>query len=229
MSEGLKANPIFAEIEAPIGMLLLSKHLAGKHDQSSHAGGRGKSNAASIGSLVGKSATSPVNLSERETEALSAYVNSWMHAEVNSYLRDGEKWLAPHELERAKAMDKDLSEAISRSELLQDTELVRGINIQSFPDDIMGMAGKTYVDKGFMSTTKSVYENDAFTGGVKINILAPKGTKALDVTQVFNTRLSSFDQEVLLQKGMKYKVTNVTSLLDTNEPYMYEMDVEIVK
>jgi len=207
----------------------IAKHLAGQHDQSTHGHGKTKSNAAPIGSLVGKSATTPANLSAKETEALGAYVNTSMHMEVNTYLRDGKQWLAPQELERAIAMDKDLTEAIGRSELLEDTELVRGINIVSFPDAIMGMAGETYVDKGFMSTTKSKYDNEAFTSGVKINVLAPKGTKALDVTQVFNTRMSSFDQEVLLQKGLKYKVTNVTSLFETNSPYMYEMDVKIVK
>lgn len=212
----------------------VEKHLAGKHDQSTHAGGhRSLGNYAPIGSLVGKSSTSSVQLSQSETDALDGYVTKGRHLDVNTYLRDGSDWLSPEELDRAKYMDKELTNAINKSELLQDTELVRGVGYQAFSSidlDSKNISGQTFIDKGFMSTTKSNFPNDAFTGAIKMNIKAPKGTKALDVTQVFDNRYTQFDQEILLQKGLTYKILDVTNTIyQSGNPYAYEMNVEIVK
>lgn len=48
----LKTDPVFVEVPVPIGTLILSKHLAGKHDQSSHGNGHGSKAYSNIDDII---------------------------------------------------------------------------------------------------------------------------------------------------------------------------------
>ena len=68
------------------------------------------------------------------------------------------------------------------------------------------LIGKVYEAKGFTSTTTA--EHGLF-GNVEFKIIAPAGTRGVDLTYLSAQREGlGGEQEVLLQRGTKFEITN---------------------
>lgn len=78
-----------------------------------------------------------------------------------------------------------------------------GFNKQSLTnDELNGLVGKTFQDKGFVSTSI----NGGFSGSVKLRILVPKGSPIAYVKSVSS---HAHEEEILLAAGTKFEVVAV--------------------
>ena len=125
------------------------------------------------------------NASEAEKKALYDYTGSAYHS-INTALRSNDSSSS-----FTNAQIENMTSAISRAKLDNDCVFYRGINISGFenlmkmkkgsltPESVKDQIGKIGVEDGFMSTGSC--KGKGFTGHVRLEILAPKGTQALYV------------------------------------------------
>lgn len=152
-------------------------------------------------------------------EVLSYQANS---QSLNNYLRrtkDGKF---------TEGMTKDLDKAFTQT-LEQPTKLYRGIR-GDFQDILSGKT-KTFVDNGYSSTSLDGIEarSDVYTDGIVLSINAPKGQKVIipDMYSGSVDTISQFtQQEVILPRGLEYKVNSITRTPDGRNIII---DVDIVK
>lgn len=118
-------------------------------------------------------------------------------------------------------MIEHLDKALSRSKLPSSLQAYRGAVGMPVPK-----VGSTFVDKGYMSTSVRQESTQAYleqATGSKIfyKILLPKGTKGGYVSSLGP---NPQDNEVLLPRGSKFRITKVTEL----NPNHHEVEMHIV-
>lgn len=162
-------------------------------------------------------------MTNEQKQAIQGYYHGAAY-DVNSDLRYGMKV-------SDSPLAKELSSTIDDNTALKDFKVYRKVisgDVQmqknaylaenpnlAFPDL---KVGDTFVEKGFMSTSKSTkadrfdIDSDQFEGDVELHINVPKGSKALDIQPIADEALTpgyKSEEEVLLQHGSKFKVIDV--------------------
>ncbi len=106
-------------------------------------------------------------------------------------------------LRRAKGSVKLLDSAIAKNTLVEDTVVYRAMTKFDGAVNHLNSGGKgAFTDKGFVSTSldKKIAEELLTGGGALVKITLPKGTHAVRI-------LSEGQQEILLGRGMKFKLS----------------------
>lgn len=161
-------------------------------------------------------------LSYEEKVSILNYIDDYF-LQINGYLR-GE---LPDISRSLKNDIENIHNALDKSFLPEDTLLYRGVNADFienvFKDKDISMIikgyptysaknlkkarafliGKTFVEKGFMSTTYS--ENRLFVRPIILKINAPKGLNAL----VLDDISGGDEKEILIKNDYQWKITDV--------------------
>jgi len=191
----LKVEQMFEQDKVSI-----AKHLAGKHDQRSHAGNRATIETPSF--------------SDDEYDAIAAYTGS-ATLQVNHKLRglSSTRGIQPAvgvwrmSDKRIDEIVTNLDSAIDKSQLSKRTSFERDIPAESLRSGLFGSAvGKTISDKGFLSLRMGESGIPPVKGKVKLRVSAPAGTKALDMSFVNEFGMG----EVIFPRGTKIKITSVS-------------------
>jgi hypothetical protein len=143
------------------------------------------------------------NMSQEENKALVWYQGNGYQT-INKHLRTGAA--------KGQMTDQNianLDKAIDKTSLSKDTILYRGTAFSAYStqlgDDPSKWVGKTFEDKGYMSTT--VDFNQSFSG-VKAVIRAPKGTKGGFLGNLPGGTHNN-ELEILMARGTKMAITGV--------------------
>jgi hypothetical protein len=173
----------------------VEKHLAGKHDQSSHANRL--------------SAQSP-DFSDSEKQAIASY-SGLETLQVNHKLRGlPTKGILPSVFDlretEIESIVTNLDSAIDKSTLKSTLKLQREMPVKSIPSSLFGNSvGKTISDKGFLSLRNTQDKIPARNGFVKMIVTAPAGSKALDLSFINPNAMG----EIIFPRGTKIKITSV--------------------
>lgn len=174
----------------------VQKHMAGKHDQSTHAGNRASAET--------------VEFSDSERESIATY-SGLPALQINHKLRGlptkGQRrtvWdLSDEQIETAT---KNLDSAIGKSKLTKTMTLEREMPLSAVQGRWFGkMEGKTIADKGFLSLQNTKSNIPARNGFVKMVVTAPAGTTALDLSFINPNAMG----EIIFPRGTKIKITSV--------------------
>jgi hypothetical protein len=209
----------------------VKKHMAGKHDQSTH--GKGK------GAMANKPVTSTKELSPDQRTALTAYTSA-SGAAINRFVRTGEVgWNAEGFTKEDMTKFVPLIDSAIEGSTIQDSlQLQRVVGIDAFgieprsarrnaPEQLKSFVGATITEKGFLSTTKNAKVPGILLGGknkVLLTVHAPAGTKALDLKAL---GLSDSEGEVLFSRDSAFKVLSVKS--SSSDDYSAVMEIEVTK
>jgi hypothetical protein len=135
-------------------------------------------------------------------------------AAINGHLRDLN---SPTDFVREIAknnLDKNqlaaMDSAIAKSRLKEDTTLYRGVN--KLLINVPGV-GETFTDPAFASTTTDKRVAAGFGDVVQIN--APAGTHAVDVSDMLKDRAHYSQGEHILARGTTYRVDQLEPLVLT--------------
>ncbi|MGW9025533.1 ADP-ribosyltransferase, partial [Streptomyces sp. NPDC055722] len=137
------------------------------------------------------------------------------YKEMNGFLRgDATKW-SPYVQHNIDEVDK----ALAGNPVPEDLMVVRGTGTGHLKlDDPLEMLGRTYDDKGFMSTSLGDHPVPAFAGeDALLHLRVPKGTPALWVEKVSNFGMG--ERELLLGRGTQFRVTRV--FMDNGQVQVY--------
>lgn len=158
------------------------------------------------GSEGSKKTIQTVNeLSDEQIEALMKYTGK-DYININNSLR-GISVLTPENQATVEVMKSTLN----NSALSQDMILYRGTSTE-----VLGtmknlsaneLVGKQFVEKGFMSTSKSSIVADGFTANMHMTIEASKGVQALDISSI---SLLPEEAEVLFNAGQEMIIKSAT-------------------
>ena len=194
----------------------MEKHLQGKHNQKTHAGGKGTKAQTFTEAYKG------FKISEDESDALTAYSIDHYKG-INLTLRNGVATMNNGQPAPDKDMYKNtiaaIDEVIARApEVVRDKPLWRVMS----PKAVLGLKeGATYVDKGFVSTTlndlgdltndnsQELMRNFLMVGGVS-NVLAkilPNGNyKGLNMNRTLKRgyAVNLEEQEFLLPRNSAF-------------------------
>lgn len=160
------------------------------------------------------------NLTDKQREALTIYAGHY-YQDINGLLR-GKSNLGGRQKEIAEQAIEGLTEA-ANNQFGYDQILTRGTSYQEFSNllseetknklkagikvnsDILKkeLGDKIIVAKGFTSTSPNKEISSYFNNGAVMNIIAPAGTKGINL----NSEVQS-DNEVVLQRGTKFKITD---------------------
>ncbi len=144
-------------------------------------------------------------LSDEQIEALLKYTGN-NYININDSLR-GLRPLAPENQATLEVMKSTLS----NSALSQDMILYRGTSIEALGSlknlSANELVGKQFVEKGFMSTSKSSIVADGFTTNMHMTIEASKGVQALDISSI---SLLPEEAEVLFNAGQEMIIKSAT-------------------
>ena len=149
-----------------------------------------------------KSIQNIADLNDVQLEALKTYTGA-NYININKSLRGIAKLTPDNEL-TVNAMKS----ALNNARLPENMTLYRGTSketlgkLQKLP--INKLVGKTFVEKGFMST--SIYRGvaDSFLGNMEITIKAAKGAKALNISSISQL---PHESEILFNVGQKMLIT----------------------
>lgn len=161
------------------------------------------------------------NLTDKQREALTIYAGHY-YQDINGLLR-GKSNLGGRQKEIAEQAIEGLTEA-ANNQFGYDQILTRGTSYQEFSNllseetknklkagikvnsDILKkeLGDKIIVAKGFTSTSPDKEISSYFNNGAVMNIIAPAGTKGINL----NSEVQS-NHEVVLQRGTKFKITDV--------------------
>ena len=142
------------------------------------------------------------DLNDVQLEALIKYTGA-DYVNINNSLR-GIETLTPNNELTVNAMKS----ALNNARLPQNMTLYRGTSkealgaLQNLPVD--ELVGKTFIEKGFMSTSINRGTSECFFGNMKITVEAAKGAKALNISSI-----SQFPEEaeVLFNAGQEMLIT----------------------
>ncbi|MDX3258116.1 ADP-ribosyltransferase, partial [Streptomyces sp. MI02-2A] len=137
------------------------------------------------------------------------------YKEMNGFLRgDTTKW-SPYVQHNIDEVDR----ALAGNPVPEDLMVVRGTGIGHLKlDDPLEMLGRTYDDKGFMSTSLGDHPVPAFAGeDALLHLRVPKGTPALWVERV--SKFGMGERELLLGRGTQFRVTRV--FMDNGQVQVY--------
>jgi hypothetical protein len=143
------------------------------------------------------------NMSPDENKALVWYQGNG-YKTINGHLRSGAA--------KGQMTDQNianLDKAIAKTSLPKDTILYRGTAFSAYSaqlgDDPSKWVGKTFEDKGYMSTTVDFAQSFS---GVKAVVRAPKGTKGGFLGNLPGGSHNN-EQEILMARGTKMVITGV--------------------
>ncbi|EST24577.1 ADP-ribosyltransferase, partial [Streptomyces roseochromogenus] len=134
------------------------------------------------------------------------HADGWgTYKEMNGYLRgNASKWSAyvQHNID-------EVDKVLAGNPVPEDVMVVRGTGIGHLKlDNPFDMLGKTFDDKGYMSTSLGDHPVAAFAHEEAIlHLRVPKGTPALWVEKVGKYGMG--ERELLLGRGTEYRVTRV--------------------
>jgi hypothetical protein len=194
----------FKELNEPYDQLQeylqtdVTKH--GNHDQSSH----GNNRRATFESPA---------FSDDEYDALTSYSGS-ATVQINHQLRGFSRtrgiqpaqgaWRLSEE--KINKIVKKMDSAIDKSVLSERLTLEREIKEDSLRSGLFStIKGKTISDKGFLSLRKGKSNLPPLRGFVKMRIVAPAGSKALDLSFINANSMG----EVIFPRDTKIKVTQI--------------------
>jgi len=141
-------------------------------------------------------------LSKAELQAAKQYQNSSYN--LNTHLRNGTIGQSVDHQTQAAHLDA----AMKKSPLPSDMELYRGIPGEVATKIAEQGVGAVFQDKGFVSTSKSKAKAKGF-GNSTVTIQTKKGQLGLDMNQRIGPTGLSSEQEILLPRGTKFRVTKV--------------------
>lgn len=167
-------------------------------------------------------------LDKTDKEVLDYYVMDAGAYDVNYVLRNPEAF----KTENDKRAIKDLDNAINKSSLNKDVEIYRYISNENVFKDMK--VGDIYEDKGFMSTTynpKTDREDNFQDYRVKAIIKAKEGTKALDVSSIYDKQAkeSQKEGEIIFARDTKMKLVKEETIKDKYDEFsrkVYTFEVE---
>lgn len=182
------------------------------------------------------------SLSTEEEFALSEYLGTGYHA-INSFLRSsgkaGKQTRAMDEIfKRAPVVKVDAWRGMGSSviqgllppaEDVEWEEMTRGQWERGGKDYAnRAMKGLSFLDKGFVSTSKSVQIAKGFVGEGDVTALVKVSgkTKALDIGRMGMSYMG--EREVLLQRGTRFKIKEVGFVFSGNRR-TFVLDVEAVR
>lgn len=141
---------------------------------------------------------SKLDLTKEERSSLYSYTGSAYNS-INSYLRRQIQDVDYSTKEKIKNIDS----AFSKSSVKKSFVTYRGMNLTGELKDLWfnSKPGDTIGDKGFVSTTTN--PNKSFSGNIKLEIVVPKGSKAISVKSL---SMFEHEDEILLNRGGKFKV-----------------------
>jgi ribosomal protein S18 acetylase RimI-like enzyme len=191
-------NPIAAEMLERRGavevgrtenhILMRMKHQAGRHDQSTHTPKK-----------YGGGDLPVVELSDGEFMALHRYGLD-DYEEINPVLRKGMGGYNPS----VEVIDG----VMERSQTERPLELYRVGSYKLF-GDVELQAGVEFTDLAYMSTSASrnyLEKSTHYGGKMRAIINVPAGVGAIDMSAISGR---PYEQEILLERGLKYRVTDV--------------------
>ena len=122
------------------------------------------------------------------------------------------------------------------AEIPKDVTVYRGMSLKGV--DWEKSIGKTFSDKGFVSTSTSKKIAGAFAkvafdskeNAAIVKLRVPKGTKAIPMRAIFgkdtiqSTRVDR-EREILINRGSSFKITSIRKDSSTN---MFEVEAEVV-
>jgi hypothetical protein len=152
------------------------------------------------------------DLNDKDKDVLNFYVMDAGAYDVNYVLRGkGEA------TENDKRAIKDLDEALSKASLNEDVEVYRYISDENVFRDMK--EGDVYEEKAFMSTTydeKTDRESNYADYKVKIVLKAKKGSKALDVSKIYDEQAydGQKESEIIFARNQKMKLVRVDKEAD---------------
>lgn len=173
----------------------IKKHLAGKHDQSTHAGNR-------------LSVETP-SFSDVEAAAISTYSGA-AALQINAHLRGQSKRgqiASVFDLRQDQIDDavKNLDSAIDKSVLADKVTMEREIPMSSLKGGLFqGTVGKTISDKGYLSMKRGTSNVPPRRDFLKLKLVAPAGTKALDLSFINPNAMG----EIVFPRDTKIRITD---------------------
>lgn len=167
-------------------------------------------------------------LDKTDKEVLDYYVMDAGAYDVNYVLRNPEAF----KTENDKRAIKSLDNAINKSSLNKDVETYRYISNENVFKDMK--VGDVYEDKGFMSTTynpKTDREDNFQDYRVKAIIKAKEGTKALDVSSIYDKQAKEGqkESEIIFARDTKMKLVKEETIRDKYDEFsrkVYTFEVE---
>lgn len=167
-------------------------------------------------------------LDETDKKVLDYYVMDAGAYDVNYVLRNPEAF----KTENDKRAIKSLDNAINKSSLNKDVETYRYISNENVFKDMK--VGDVYEDKGFMSTTynpKTDREDNFQDYRVKAIIKAKEGTKALDVSSIYDKQAKEGqkESEIIFARDTKMKLVKEETIRDKYDEFsrkVYTFEIE---
>jgi hypothetical protein len=181
----------------------VEKH--GTHDQRTHGRGR-------------RATAEEPSFTDDEYDAISTYSTD-AALQVNHKLRglSRTRGIQPAQGvwrmsdKKIDAVVAKMDSSIDKSTLVEKTTLYREIPVSSLRNGLFSSAkGKTISDKGFLSMRKGETSIPPRKGFVSLQINAPAGTKALDLSFINPNAMG----EVILPRGSKVKIINIVGRSD---------------
>jgi len=104
-----------------------------------------------------------------------------------------------------------------------------GIKYSEIKEDPNKLVGKTITSRGFLATSEREGGAESFLG-LKVKFTNIQNTKGLDINKQEGLHPSlenrrKLEQEILFNKGTKYKITKVEPIKD-KEGDIYDFDIE---
>ena len=167
-------------------------------------------------------------LNETDKKVLDYYVMDAGAYDVNYVLRNENV----EKTENDKRAIKTLDNAINKSSLNKDVETYRYISDENVFKDMK--IGDVYEDKGFMSTTynpKTDREDNFQDYRVKAIIKAKEGTKALDVSSIYDKQAKEGqkESEIIFARDTKMKLVKEETIRDKYDEFsrkVYTFEIE---
>jgi hypothetical protein len=196
----------------------VEKHLPGQHDQSTH--GRRSSNPRNLPNRLRelRATVEEPSFTDDEFDAVNTYSTD-AALQVNHKLRglSRTRGIQPAQGvwrmsdKKIDAIVTKMDSSIDKSTLVEKTTLYREIPVSSLRNGLFSSAkGKTISDKGFLSMRKGETSIPPRKGFVSLQINAPAGTKALDLSFINPNAMG----EVILPRGSKVKIINIVGRSD---------------
>jgi hypothetical protein len=222
------SEAILQEIESRSGSI--EKHMAGKHDQSTHGNGVSHTHPEvtvkpskreykdSDYSKLQKLPRSNPELKAAEDE----YINSSYY--INNQLRYGAaEGASAATTEKNKNAAQVLEQGIRSVETTEDMIVQRGVSWDTFgvehewgnpsnEDDVKSLIGQAFADKGFLSCStifmdgKAIPKNQFQKRDVQMRISVPKGTKGAALNENWEYEFLMPPNTTILITGVKINV-----------------------
>ena len=146
-------------------------------------------------------------LTGRHRQSVVDYTSTG-HKRINQWLRRGQMPVDPS----VAAKVKDIDAVLAKNPLSDVAALTRTIDMQETfkitrGEDLVKIAGKERIERGFMSTTRisAGGKTKDYAKPVRLSVVAPKGTPAAAIEDISKY---AGQGEVLLGRGLKYIVVD---------------------